>query len=505
MLCRCRLLFLALILALSGSIGLAKEEDASTVRPHILFVVMDDLGSHDLGMHKTGIATPCADRLAADGVYLDNYYVLPSCSPTRSALLTGRYPLHTGIHNWLLSRSNIGLPLDEEVLPQVLGRANYRRHAVGKWHLGHSRWEFTPTFRGFESFYGFYVGGQDYFTHVDDDEGYDMRYDRQPNCGPGCSELRDERGNYTTHIFTREAIRVIQQHHNENEEEPLFLYLAFQAVHAPDQVPESYRQAYENRTDWSDMRKTYAGMLTAADEGIANVTQALKDNGLWDNTLVIFTTDNGGPTETCAIQGSSNFPRRGGKCTVWEGGTTGDGFVSGPALSKLGVETGKRHNGLFHCVDWLPTLANMVGAVPQGKPLDGVDQLAALQQKRAARQELFIGIGIDLDGSYYGPALRYGRWKIIENGGGPSLIPENTSQYYLFDILADRTEVNNLAEEKPFVLDWMKQKLKDYKSEMVPIPPEDPDCPFDGLVNTSLGLTWIPWCTDDPKEVVMYW
>jgi arylsulfatase A-like enzyme len=149
--------------------------------------------------------------------------------------MAGRYPLHTGIHDWISPHSTIGLPLDEETLPTILRKVGYRAHAVGKWHLGHSSYEQTPTFRGFESFYGFYVGGQDYTSHVDDDGGYDMRFDNKEHCGEGCSRIVDERGNYSTHVFAREAIRVIQEHVNSSQ--PLFLYLAYQAVHAPDEVP----------------------------------------------------------------------------------------------------------------------------------------------------------------------------------------------------------------------------------------------------------------------------
>jgi len=122
-------------------------------KPHILIIVLDDLGSHDLGLHGTGISTDGIDDLASRGLYLKNYYVLPSCSPTRAAIMSGRYPIHTGIHNWISPHSTIGLPLDEETLPTVLRKAGYTAHAVGKWHLGHSSYDQTPTFRGFESFF----------------------------------------------------------------------------------------------------------------------------------------------------------------------------------------------------------------------------------------------------------------------------------------------------------------------------------------------------------------
>lgn len=384
---------------------------------------MDDLGSHDLGLHESGINTPHCDQLAKEGVYLSNYYVLPTCSPTRAALLSGKYPLHTGVHTVIKPNSTRGLPLDEETLPQVLKKAGYSTHAVGKWHVGHSNWQQTPTYRGFDSFFGYYLGGQDYFTHRQVG-AYDQRWDARSNCGADCSLLVDETGNYSTHVYTREAINRIREHENANE--PLFLYLAFQAVHSPLEVPYEYKEPYmandnvdqtDEATRWSSKRITYAGMLSAADEGIGKVTAALKKYGLWDDTLIVFTTDNGGPTEVCAVQGSSNYPLRGGKCTVWEGGTTGDGFVSGPALETLSIPTATKAKGLFHVVDWLPTLGEIAGASKDAK-IDGVSQLEALKTGKPARKEIFVGYGFDQT-NWYGPAIRVNNWKLIEGNGGP--------------------------------------------------------------------------------------
>jgi arylsulfatase A-like enzyme len=492
-------------------------------KPHILMVVMDDLGSHDLGMHGTGIQTPASDELAQEGIYLQNYYVLPYCSPTRAALFSGRYPLHTGVHNWLRPKSTAGLPLEEETLADLLQRGGYQTHAVGKWHLGFSQWEQTPTFRGFSSFFGFYSGGEDYFQHTSGyhdetgESGYDLHYDRTQFCGEGCSQIVDERGNYSTHVFTREALRVVEEYslaHKEEEEEdhPLFLYLAFQAVHCPNEAPQEYIDKYENH-DWTDRRKNYAGMLTAADEGIQNVTQAFQKAGLWEDTLVIFTTDNGGPTTTCCVQGSSNHPKRGGKCSVWEGGTTGDGFVSGPALTKWGFPTKKRFPHLFHVVDWLPTLAEFLGIVPRNsEKLDGKSQLQSMKDGFATRQELFIGYALaDSTNQWYGPAVRYQNWKIVQGtSGGPdendstpkgSKTPQpggltNTS-YMLFDLETDPSEENNLADQYPDVLQDLMYKLRQYQQSYVPPQAnDDSSCPFTGLINTSVGPTW--YVTNEP-------
>ena len=492
--------------------------------PHILMIVMDDLGSHDLGIHGTGIYTPNTDQLAKDGLYLDNYYVLPYCSPTRAALLSGKYPLHTGVQQWIPPKSTSGLPLEDPTLADMLS-AKYSTHAVGKWHIGHSSWEQTPTFRGFSTFFGFYTGGEEYFTH-EANGAYDLRYDTQYYCGEACSQIVDERGNYSTHVFTREAIHAIQdyaaslgetgrQDHGHHEEEdpkkPLFLYLAYQAVHCPNEVPQEYIDPrYTNRTDWTDRRKNYAGMLSAADEGIGNVTRALQDSGLWDDTLVIFTTDNGGPIVDGCAQGSSNYPKRGGKTSVWEGGITGDAFLSGPALSSIvNLPTKERFPHLFHVVDWLPTIAELTGLLPNpnGRPLDGISQLQSLRYGgSSARDEIFLGYAYsDSTKSWYGPAIRYRNWKLLQGPyGGPdqfngkatgSKLPlpggATNSTYWLFDLETDLTEETNLVTQYPEMAETLMYKLREYQQSCVPFQPnDDTGCPFTGFVNTTVGPTW---------------
>lgn len=500
----------------------APDENSPRRRPHILFIVMDDLGSQDLGMHGSGIHTPTADALAKKGLILQNYYVLPYCSPTRAAILSGRYPQHTGCHNVIASDDSQGLPLDEETLPTVLCQVGYQAHAVGKWHLGHARWEQTPTFRGFQSFFGYYLGWTHYFSHYHDDiHGYDMHHDKQEFCGQGCSVIPDERGNYSTHVFTRQALEVIDQHNAHDVDKPLFLYLAHQAVHAPNEVPGEFTKRYENQTTWTTQRKLYAGMLTAADESIAQVIQALRRKDMWKDTLVVYTTDNGGPTTVCGVQGSTNRAR-GGKCSVWEGGTTGDGFVSGPALSSQAT-TGSSYPHIFHAVDWLPTLAAMVAATPKGKPLDGVSHWQAFitsfrknsTQPAPPRQEVFVGYAA-YQNSWYGPAVRWKHWKLLQGGsGGPDVINQNPhgsphpapggvddDRYQLFDLQLDPNETIDVAKENPLLVQLLKSKLQEYQQTYVPPIENDPACtPFRGITNTSeFGPTFLPWCS----ELVVY-
>lgn len=497
-------------------------------KPHILYLIIDDLGSHDLGMHQSGIETPQCDALARLGVYLEQYYVLPYCSPTRASILSGRYPVHHGLYGVIHDFDTQGLPLDEEILPQILQKVNYRTHAVGKWHVGHSAWGYTPTFRGFESFYGFYLGGQNYTSHTKwgpPFEKYDLRYDRHERCGEGCSQVVDERGNYSTHVFTRQAIWVIGEHAaTRSEDEPLFLYLAHQGVHYPDQVPDEYYQRYADKEGWTAERKIYAGMLTAVDESIGKVIEALKKRNMWNDTLVVVTTDNGGPTDICAVQGSSNYPKRGGKCTVYEGGTTGDAFLAGPALTSYGgIAGGHAYPYLFHAVDWLPTILDMVGSYSSGKPLDGKSHLEALRGSAPSpRQEVYIGHAHipDFQAYWYGPALRYQNFKIIQgHSGGPesrtSAFPSGTTPpgyhdddetYLLYDLSVDPTESTNIYGQNPILDQVMRQKLRDYERFLVPPIPDNADCELPGVdfFNTSeFGPVWRPWC-DSASTMIIY-
>lgn len=475
-------------------------------RPNILFIVLDDLGSFDLGYKNSGIETPHIDALAKESVVLSKYYVLPSCSPTRAAFMAGRYPLHTGINSAIPHHSTYGLPVDEETLPEMLRRAGYRTHAVGKWHIGHAAWEYTPTFRGFDSFFGFYNGGEDHFHHTLE-KAYGLRRDVTSNCGPGCSQIADERGNYSTHVYTREAVRIVREH--EPSSGPLFLYLAYQAVHFPTQAPPRYWNRYSEK-GWDHHRAVYAGMLTAVDEGIGEVRAALHEKNLVDDLLIVVTTDNGGPTEACAVQGSSNWPRRGGKCTIFEGGVAGDAFIWGwpfPAAT---------NTNLFHAVDWLPTFAELLAVMPAGKPLDGVSQLRSLRGGAPARSEIYYGV-TDQQVGTYGPAIRVGRWKLVEGRCGPprtggwhapwytqehevsdnsSLADKAVDGYQLFDLEADPEERNNVATDFADWVQELKERLEWYKAGGVPQVEDGETCEASPkfLQHEVLGMTWEPWC-----------
>eukprot|EP00179_Madagascaria_erythrocladioides_P023571 CAMPEP_0198348040 /NCGR_PEP_ID=MMETSP1450-20131203/87946_1 /TAXON_ID=753684 ORGANISM="Madagascaria erythrocladiodes, Strain CCMP3234" /NCGR_SAMPLE_ID=MMETSP1450 /ASSEMBLY_ACC=CAM_ASM_001115 /LENGTH=302 /DNA_ID=CAMNT_0044053623 /DNA_START=67 /DNA_END=972 /DNA_ORIENTATION=- len=287
---------------------------AAAAAPNIVLVVIDDMGSNDVGFRSHQIATPNIDAIAQRGCVLERYYSERVCTPARASLLTGRHSWRFGLQNYVIeSGTQQALPLSATTLAERLAATRgYEAHAVGKWHLGMASWQHTPTFRGFNSFVGFYNGGEDYYTHeakarVDDTHhvrGYDMRFDARARCGAACSRVAYEyNGTYSTHVFARRAVDVIDAWHGlgrrrrangtSDAAPPLFLYLAFQGVHHPNEVPATYTAPYE-RTIADAQRRTYAGMLAAVDEGIGNVTRALQRAGALDDTVVVVISDNGG-------------------------------------------------------------------------------------------------------------------------------------------------------------------------------------------------------------------
>lgn len=391
---------LALATTAAGTLGPSQ--------PNVVFIVIDDLGHDDVGFRSNEIKTPVIDGLAAAGLVLENYYVQDVCSPSRATFMTGRYSMHNTIVDWIPPASAYGLPLNETTMAQMFAGAGYACHATGKWHLGFYKWGMTPTFRGFESFRGFYSGGEDYFSHTSSG-AYDFRLDPSPKCGPGCSQVDSEsNGKYSTTVFTTEAVRVVNDHPWKGAaKQPLFLYLAYQGVHAPAQVPDSYVTPYAT-TIADRKRRTFAGMLSAVDEGIGNVTKALKAHGAFDNTVFVFTADNGGPTTTGDGVGARNWPLRGGKHSIWDGGVKATAFISGtsalladpfhstPTSIAFAASDGAPRayppvfNGLMHGADWLTTLASVAGydvsTIPL--PLDGVNLWSSFVA--AARGEAHI-------------------------------------------------------------------------------------------------------------------
>ncbi|CAE7780533.1 Arsb [Symbiodinium sp. CCMP2592] len=435
--------------------------------------VLDDWGYHDIGFRNPEMRTPTLDSFHHEGITLDQYYVLPTCSPSRATFLTGRLPIHHGI-NSKLKFENVGLPLDEKLLPALLKEQGYKTHAVGKWHLGFYRAAYTPTFRGFDSFYGYYMGSQGYFTHKLYTY-YDFHRQDKPNCGKQCSRVDwKAAGIYSTRLFTEEAVRLIRRHSAYSPGQPLFLYQAWQNVHYPVEVPRRFLPQFSNLIS-NTTRQVHAAMVAAVDEGIASINAALSSVGMLENSVIIVTGDNGGAIDECLPNGASNYPLRGGKCSVWEGGARSTALVYAPGR----VPQGLVFPGLFHASDWLPTIMEglLEAKVKGTKPLDGLNLWPALAQNASSpRSDIFYGIA-DHTVGFHGPALRTADgWKLLLNGGGGSGRWSNASRLLaaatvtphkiypqLFDLKRDPSERFDLSQERPDILGRLRYLLFHYE------------------------------------------
>ncbi len=441
--CGWSLLTLGLLAIAAGP--LRAEDAARAPRPNIVYLLADDLGWGDVGWHKSELKTPHLDRLAASGARLEQFYVQPVCSPTRAALMTGRYPMRHGLQVGVVRPwAQYGLPLEERTLPAALHSAGYETAIVGKWHLGHFQPAYLPTRRGFDHQYGHYNGALDYFTHIRDG-GFDWHRDDKVN--------RDE--GYSTHLIAKEAVRLIQ---TRDRSKPLFLYVPFNAVHAPHQVPESYKVPF---ADLPEPRRTYAGMLAAMDEAVGKVVEAIDAAGMRKDTLIVFSSDNGGPSPGKV---TSNGPLRGAKATLYEGGVRVPAFATWDGRIKPGSVV----DAPLHIVDWFPTLLRLAGAsLEQPSPLDGRDAWPSIVEgKPGPHDEILLNTAPNAG------AIRVGDWKLIvrANGAGdgndvdeePAPQPKAQAKakrkkaaarggdaLQLFDLKADPYETTDLSAKQP--------------------------------------------------------
>ena len=420
---------------------------ADPPRPNIVYFLVDDLGYADVGFNGSKeIRTPNIDRIAKEGAVLGSYYVQPVCSPTRAALMTGRYPTRTGVYNVVRPHAGWGMPLAERTLPQALRDAGYTTAITGKWHLGVQP-EYMPTRRGFDHQYGHMGGVIDYFTHRRGREPDWFRND-QPVDEPG----------YATHLIAQEAQRLIRE---QPADKPLFLYVAFNGVHSPFQVPEKYTKAYPNL---QGVRRTLAGMISAVDEGVGQVITALEEKGLKENTLLIFSSDNGGPQRV-----SDNRPLRAGKTTIYEGGMRVCAAAAWPGRIPAGVTIREP----MHIVDWYPTLLKLGGAsLEQKLPLDGLDILPTLTQSAKTPHESILLVG----NTPAKAGIRVGDWKLLLRGGlqgrqqkRAALAgrgnPHGAGGLELYNLAADVGETRNLAAAQPEKVNELRTRLDELVDE----------------------------------------
>lgn len=446
----------------ASAVVVCAQPAAPADRPNIVIVLADDLGSHDVGWRGGKAKTPHLDALAADGATLESFYVLPVCSPTRAALLTGRYPFRYGLQTAVVKPwASYGLPLDERTLPQALRDAGYETAIVGKWHLGHARPEYLPTARGFEHQYGHYNGALDYFTHIRDG-GHDWHRD---------GKRSDDQG-YSTTLLGDEAVRLINE---RDKRRPLFLYVPFQAVHGPLQVPAEYETAYADVK--RPRRKTYLGMITAMDEQIGRIRAALRANGMEANTLILFSSDNGGPDPATL---TSNGPLRAGKGTLYEGGIRVSALATWPGVipPRSSVTTP------MHIVDWYATsLAIGNASAEQPKAIDGQNVLPVLKGDANAlkREELILNVAPRTG------AIRRGDWKLVISGNRrvsegdneqPTTDEARPGKVELFNLAVDIGEQHDVSAEHP---DRVRSMRERYETLLKDAPQPFDDAPVEGF------------------------
>ncbi|XP_048511627.1 arylsulfatase J isoform X2 [Athalia rosae] len=317
--------------------------------------------------------------------------------------MTGKHPIHIGMqHTVLFGAEPRGLPLNQKILPQYLEELGYVNHIVGKWHLGCYKKEYLPTFRGFRSHVGFWTGHQDYNDHTAMETGYwglDMRR--------GINPAWDLHGQYSTDVFTREAVSIIDAH---NKTDPLFLYLAHAAVHSgnpynPLPAPDERVARFDSIEDYD--RRRFAAMLSKLDDSVGVVVDTLRKRGMLQNSVIVFSSDNGGPAAGFNLNAASNWPLRGVKNTLWEGGVRGAGLIWSPLLQ----HPGRVSKQLFHVTDWLPTLIAAAGGDPSQLNIDGKNLWPSLN---ADKQSPRTSILHNIDDQYGNSAITVDDWKLLQ-------------------------------------------------------------------------------------------
>ncbi len=454
--------------------------------PNIVLIVSDDQGYRDLGCFGSKeILTPHLDRLAKGGTKLTNFYVAwPACTPSRGALLTGRYPQRNGIYDMIRNEAPDygyqykpgeyeatferigGMDTREVLLPAVLKKAGYVSGIFGKWDLGvHKR--FLPLTRGFDDFYGFVNTGIDYYTH----ERYGV-----PSMYRNNSPTTADKGTYCTDLFEREAVRFLKANHRK----PFFLYLPFNAPHGASnldpairtgaQAPEKFKKLYPNlqaqagteqrkRSRYGDKlftvpnraarRLEFVGSVTAMDAAIGRVLGLLEQYNIADNTIVIFFSDNGGGGA------GDNTPLRGGKGQMFEGGLRVPCIIRWPGH----VPAGATSDAFLTALEIFPTLLAATDAQPpKGVVLDGFDLLPVLRgEKKSSRTEMFWQRRLD-------KGARVGHWKWVESTRGNGL----------FDLRTDLAEKKDLSKSKPEILKMLKARFALWQKQMKTAEPRGP-------------------------------
>lgn len=460
---------LAALASLLCSVGAAAVTKPPA--PNVVIFLADDLGWADVGFRGGPIDTPAIDRLAREGVELGRFYTTPICSPTRAALMTARDPMRLGVaYAVIMPWSNNGIHPDEHFMPESFQAAGYQTAIIGKWHLGHAQETYHPNRRGFDHFFGHLHTEVGYFPPFKNQGGKDFQQNGQSIPDDAIAEDA-----YESFVLADEAVRFIE---DRDKSRPFFLYMPFIAPHTPLDAPDDLKAKYKDleddrlptrsrNTDRSrqiakltlrpSARPMYAAVVDAMDQAIGRVLDAIDEQGIADDTIVLFFSDNGGAAY--ATGGADNVPLRGGKGDTFEGGIRVVSLLRWPGH----LEAGSHYDEILSVMDVFPTLAAAAGVEPGAwRTLDGRNAWPAIQSGEAVPLDdyLFFASETPLRGSFHLTAFD-DDWKLVQEIEQGFLSAEVTN--HLFQIDNDPHERNNLAAQHPDVVARMSDAIQRWR------------------------------------------
>ena len=430
------LLFSVLYLACNG------EKEIHNLDPNIVIIMADDLGYGDISCYgSTTIQTPNLNLLAANGVKFTDYHSNGSvCSPTRAALMTGKYQQRTGVGGVITAKSHrtVGLNLNEITIAEELKKHGYNCGMFGKWHLGYSK-EHNPTLQGFDAYTGFVSGNIDYHAHIDQ-EGY-------LDWWKG-TEIKNEEG-YSTDLITEYGAKYIKENDPKKTGKPFFLYLPHEAPHGPYQrrIDKILRAVGKPGTEpviSDSIPSIYKEMVEVMDEGIGKIIQMLKETGQYENTIVLFISDNG------ANRYGNNGGLRGYKGGVYEGGSRVPAILNYPNQAEKGIE----NNQTFLTMDILPTMLDFINQKPSVDNLDGMSiKNNLIHQNSLPKRDVFYAFG---NKSF----IRSGDWKLVR------IKSKNEDKLELYNLSNDLQEQRDVVSDNPKLMSKLFGKLKMWEKEV---------------------------------------
>ena len=438
---------------------------ADEKRPNVIIFLVDDLGWADISLRGAPIDTPSIDSLFEEGVTLDRFYATPICSPTRAALMTGRDPMRLGMsYSVVMPWMNNGVHPDEHFMPESFKTAGYQTAMVGKWHLGHSQEIFHPNARGFDDFYGHMHTEVGYFPPFANQGGIDFQRNGTTISDKG----------YETFLLADEATRWIEA---RDKEKPFFLYMPFLAPHTPLEAPDDLVKKYADLEDKRELtrslsidrtrtlngfspsaRPMYAAVVDGLDQAIGQVLDTLSAEGIEEETIILFSSDNGGAAY--AGGGADNFPLRGGKGDTYEGGIR----VIAAMKWKGKIEAGSKFSSIMTVMDVFPTLAS-AAEVPMlnTKEIWGRDMWPGMRDSNEIKlsKNVYFASETPNYGEFHTTVFN-DKWKLVQVITS-SLLEINVNNQ-LFDINNDPNEYKNLANKYPKLVEMMADQIRKWRA-----------------------------------------